>query len=121
MKQIRTDKKKLLPLLKAFSKMDGKDVGNTVDLLSDEGVDGICECVYNVIFTDLKLSPRKKSQLKRHIKNKCCIKKIRTIIDKSQPVSKRRLLLKQEGSGLPLLLMTAVPFLVDLVKSIIPK
>ena len=119
MKSRNNDKRKLIPLLKSLSKMKGDDVTHSVDCLSDETIDGICECVYNVIFTDLKLSPRKKSLLKKHIKKKCSVKRLKMIIDKSHPVSKRRALLKQEGSGLPLLLMTAVPFLIDAVKSLI--
>lgn len=114
-------KAKLLPLIKSFSKMNKDDVSHCVDCLNDETVNGICECVYNVIFTDLKLSPKKQSALKKHLKTKCSIDKIKKITKKSYPVSKRRELLKQEGSGLPMLLMTAVPFLIDLVKSAFSK
>ena len=115
------NKAKLVPLIKSLSKMKQDDVSHCVDCLNDETVDSICECVYNVIFTDLKLSSKKKASLKRHIKTKCSIEKIKKITKKSYPVSKRRELLKQEGSGLPLLLMTAVPFLIDLVKSAFSK
>ena len=117
--KLQNEKKKLIPILKSLTKMSGTDLHDSVDCLSDNTIDGICECVYNELFTDLKLSKRKQSLLKNHIKKKCCIKRLKKITDKSHPVSKRRALLKQEGSGLPLLLMTAVPFLIDLVKSAI--
>lgn len=119
MKTKKGDRKRLIPILKSLSKMKGNDVEHSVECLSDDTIDGICECIYNVIFTDLKLSPQKKSLLKRHIKQKCSVERLKKITNRSYPVSKRRSLLKQEGSGLPLLLMTAVPFLIDLVKSAI--
>ena len=116
-KKLKLSKEKILPLLKALSKMNETDLAHCVDHLNDSAVDDVCECIYNVIFTDLKLNSRKKAALKKHIKNKCCIDKLKKITSKSHPVSKRRELLKQQGAGLPMLLMTAVPFLIDLVKS----
>jgi|GEM_PF-2412385 len=111
------ERQKLIPLIKAFSKMNPADFSQSLDNLNEKSVDGLCECVYNVIFTDLKLSPRKKAILKKHVKNKCSVDDLKKITLKSHPVSKRRELLKQQGAGLPMLLMTAVPFLIDLVKS----
>jgi hypothetical protein len=110
-------KKNLIPILKAISKMNVTDFCHSLNNLNDSSVDGICECVYNVIFNDLKLSPRKRNALKKHLKTKCSIEDIKKITSKSHPISKRRKLLKQQGAGLPMLLMTAVPFLIDLVKS----
>ena len=110
--------KKLVPLIKSLSKMKEEEIGHSIDCLSEEAVDGICECIFNVIYTDLKLNPKKKAALKRHIKQKCSIKRLKLITKKTYPVSKSRLLLKQEGSGLPLILLTAVPFLINLIKSI---
>ena len=97
--------------------MKTEDISHTVDCLSDDTIDGICECIYNVIFTDLKLSPRKKSLLKKHLKQKCSIKRLRKITNKACPVSNRRLLLKQEGSGIPAILATAIPIIIDLIKT----
>ena len=57
-------KKNLIPILKAISKMNVTDFCHSLNNLNDSSVDGICECVYNVIFNDLKLSPRKRNALK---------------------------------------------------------
>ena len=114
-------KASLIPLIKAVSKMDHSELYHTIDCLNDETIDGICECVYNVIFTDLNLTAKKKASLKKHIKKTCCAKKIKKISAKTYPVFKRRELLKQQGAGLPMLLMTAVPFLIDMVKSAFSK
>lgn len=118
-KNLGYEKGKLIPILKSLSKMKGEEVSHSIDCLNDEAIDDICECVYNVIFTDLKLSARKRASLKKHINQKCSSKRLKLITKRSHPVSKRRLLLQQEGSGLPLLLMTAVPFLINLIKSAI--
>ena len=120
-KSSKHSKAKLIPLLKTLSKMNKNDLIHSINCLNDDTIDGICECVYNVIFTDLNLTQRKKTTLKKHLKKSCCIKKIKQITNKTNPVFKRRELLKQQGSGLPMLLMTAVPFLIDLVKSAFSK
>jgi len=111
---MKTNKKSLLPLAKLISKLKPEEVPSVLDLISDQGVNGICECVYNVIFTDLKLSKRKKSILKKKIKTKCSLHKIKKIVSK-QPIYKRRNYIKQQAGVLPLILATAIPFLADLI------
>jgi hypothetical protein len=61
-------KKNLIPILKAISKMNVTDYCYCLDNLNDSSVDGICECVYNIIFNDLKLSLRKRNALKNILK-----------------------------------------------------
>lgn len=117
----KSSKAKFVPLLQAFSKMNKDQLSHAIDCLNDDSIDTLCECVYNVIYTDLNLSSKKKTALKKHIKKNCCIHKIKKITTKAYPIIKRRQLLKQEGAGLPMLLMTAVPFLIDLVKSAFSK
>jgi hypothetical protein len=42
------------------------------------------------------------------------VHRLNKISKKSHPISKRRKALQQEGKGLPLLLASAIPFLIDL-------
>ena len=107
-------KSKDLPLIRVLSKLKSEDIIPLLDVLPDEATEIICECVYNVLHTDLKLSSKKKSHLKKFIKSNCNIHRLEKISKKSQPIFKRRKALKQEGKGLPLLLGAAIPFLVDL-------
>ena len=109
------EKKKYIPLLNVLKKLNPKDLNAVLDNLQDGAIDNICECTYNVLFTDLKLTGKKKSQLKRFLKKNCSIHRLKKISSKKVPISKRRLALKQEGKGLPMLLATAIPFLVDLI------
>lgn len=79
--------------------------------LDDDGINSICECIYNVIFTDLKLSKKKKNLLRKHIKK---FPKIKQLTNANVSVSKRRKALAQYGSGLPLILSAVLPILTSL-------
>lgn len=85
-----------------------------VDYLSDNSIDHICECVYNVINTDLKINPRKLRKLKSHVKKNMSAKRLKIISNKKAPLLKRRKAIKQEGRGLPFLLASVIPFLANL-------
>ena len=53
--------KKDIPLLKVLTKLKGEDFKAMVDTLSDDSVDNVCECVYNLIYNpSLKIASRKK-------------------------------------------------------------
>lgn len=103
-----------LPLIKVLSKLKAEDITPLLDVLPNEATEIICECVYNVLHTDIKLSAKKKSHLKNFIKSNCNAHRLEKIAKKSVPISKRKKALKQEGKGLPLLLGAAIPFLMDL-------
>ena len=103
-----------VPLIKVLSGMKPEDLQVILDVLPDDATEIICECVFNVLNTDIKLSPKKKSHLRKFIKSNCSVHRLSKISKKSHPISKRRKALKQEGKGLPLLLGAAIPFLMDL-------
>jgi hypothetical protein len=48
-----------LPLIKVLSSMKPEDLQVILDVLPDDATEIICECVYNVLNTDIKLSPKK--------------------------------------------------------------
>jgi len=79
--------------------------------LDDKGINDVCECLYNVIFTDLKLSKKKRATLKKHIRN---FPQIKQLTNANIAVSKRRTALVQNGSGLGLILSTVLPLLTSL-------
>jgi hypothetical protein len=106
--------KKYLSLLKIMKKMKGDDVSTLLDFIDDSSVDSVCECVFNVINTDLQLSNRVKKRLKKHITQKCNLKRIKMIANRKIPVFKRRRALKMEGKGLPLILASIIPTLISL-------
>jgi uncharacterized membrane protein len=112
----KKDKLKLLSLLQSLKKMSPDAAKTVINHLSDDSVDSLCECVYNVINVDLKLNKRLKQKLIRHIQKKCSTHRLKCIMNKKQHISKRRKALSMEGGfgGLGLLLSTAIPFLTSL-------
>lgn len=104
-----------LSILKLFRKLKTDEVEALIEHLTDNTVDSICECVFNVLNTDLKFSKRRTAYLKRHIKKKCNVHRIKTISNKKIPIFKRRKALKQEGKGLGLILASVIPFLSSLL------
>jgi len=109
------NRKKYIPLLNILKKLKPTEISGIIDFLNDDAVDNICECVYNVIHTDLNLPKQKKNKLKNFIKANCSIHRINKIASKKENLFKRRKALKQEGKGLPMILATAIPFLIDLI------
>jgi len=109
-------RKGIVDLLKMVKKMSPNEFSHFIDSLSDNAVDDICECVHNVVNTNLNFDRKKIKHLKGHIKKNCCVRRIKTIVNKKTPLSKRRKALKMEGKGLPMLLASVVPFLISLFK-----
>jgi hypothetical protein len=108
------NRKKYIPLLNVLKKLKPNEISAVVDFLNDDAIDNICECVYNVIHTDLNLPSKKKNKLRNFIKSNCSLHRINKISSKKEALFKRRKALKQEGKGLPMILATAIPFLIDL-------
>ena len=109
------EKRKYIPLLNTLKKLKPKEMSDIIDFLNDDAIENICECVYNVIHTDLKLPNKKKNKLKNFIKTNCSVHRIKKISQKKENIFKRRKALKQEGKGLGMILATAIPFLIDLI------
>ena len=103
-----------IKLLKKIKKMSAKEFSKFIKKADDGLINDLCECAFNVINTDLNLKKRKKTCLKKHIHKNCSKIRLKRIINKKIPLSKRRNALHQEGKGLPFLLASAIPFLTSL-------
>ena len=101
-------------ILRRIKKMTSKEFSRFIKTADDGMINDLCECVFNVINTDLNFNKRKKTCLKKHIHKNCSKIRLRRIMNKKIPLSKRRTALKQEGRGLPFLLASAIPFLTSL-------
>ena len=106
-----------LSILKIMKKLTGNDLQSFLDHLNDDSIDNVCECVYNVVNTDLKMSKAKRMKLKNHVKKNCCLSNIKKITNRKVPIFKRRKALQMEGRGLPLILASVIPFLTSLFTS----
>lgn len=66
---------------------------------ADKGlVNGICECVHNILRGNVQLNKRQKSKLRKH-KNV-----LRTLVNNKSLNSKKRILIQKGGTLLPLIL-----------------
>lgn len=102
------NKKKYLDLLSALKKISQTERDKIVPYLKDEAVEFICECFHNVIYTDLKLKNRK--SLGKKLKSSCSVHRLKVISSKNKSLNVKRKALKQEGTGLGLILSAAVHF-----------
>lgn len=109
------DKREKIALYRVLARLKSDELGNIIKHLDDNSVDAICECVYNVVHSDLKLSPKAKQTLKKKLKNGCSKKNLYIIMKKKNALSKRRKALSQEGSGIGLILATVAPLLANLL------
>jgi hypothetical protein len=108
----RTEKKKYLDLLRILKKLNVQDRSKIVPYLKADAIDFVCECFHNVLYTDLNI--KNKGKLRSKLKKNCSIHRIKTIANKSKPLELKIKALKQEGSGLGLILSAAIPFLTSL-------
>lgn len=109
------EKQEKYKLYQALSKVKPDILSDVLTHLDENSVDAICECVYNVINSDLKLSPKAKRKIRDRLQKPCSKKNIRIIMKKKNSLSKRRKALSQEGSGIGLILATVLPFLANLL------
>lgn len=101
-------------ILKKIKKMKKNEFSKFVRGANDSMINDLCESVFNIVNTDLNFKPRKKTCLKKHIHQNCSKIRLKKIMNKRIPLSKRKTALAQEGRGLPFLLASAIPFLTSL-------
>ena len=106
------ERKKYLPLIKIVKKLKPEERSEIVWYLKNEAVEFLCECVHNVLYTDIGI--KNKNKLKNKIKNSCSIHRLKSISSKSRSTEAKVKALRQEGKGLGLILSAAIPFLMSL-------
>ena len=85
-------------LLKTLVTLSPEKQKNILKFLNNDGVDILCECTHNLLFTDLGLSRRSKRKLKGKILGQ--EKLLRFISKKSNKHSSRKKKLLQSGGAL---------------------
>jgi hypothetical protein len=105
-------RKKYLDLVRVISKLKPDDRSCLIPYLKTDSLEFLCECVHNVLYTDIGI--RNKSKIKNKLKKQCSVHRLKTIASKSISLSAKAKALSQEGKGLGLILSTALPFLLNL-------
>ena len=109
-----TSKKCGLSFLKILLRLKPQERSCLIDHLNESSINKIGHLVFNSIFTDLKLSSKRKNHLAQHLKPHK--KDLFYIANANHPVeSRRKRVKKQSASGLGILLASVVPALVSLL------
>ncbi len=106
------EKKVYLNLLKVFKKLKADQRSHIIPYLKNDAIEFLCECFHNVLYTDIGI--KNKSKIKKKLKTQCSVHRLKTIANKTKPLTAKINALKQEGSGIGLILSAAIPFLMNL-------
>lgn len=106
------DKKKYLNLIKVVKKLKPEERSHLIPYLKTDVVEFLCECVHNVLYTDIGI--KNKSKIKKKLKSQCSVHRLKIIANKTKPFEAKVNALKQEGAGIGLILSAALPFLMNL-------
>jgi hypothetical protein len=107
------ERKKFLALLKIMKKLKPDERSSLIPYLKSDCIEFLCECVHNVLYTDIGL--KNKNKIKKGIKSNCSVHRLKTIASKTKSSEAKIKALKQEGKGLGLILSAALPFLINLI------
>jgi hypothetical protein len=101
-------------LLDALSGVRKDKLVHILKHIDEKGVESICECVFNTIYTDLKLSNPKRKSIKNTFSNNKKKRNLNIITNKNIDLKKKKRALLQEGQGIGLILATVAPLLAQL-------
>lgn len=103
-----------IKLFTALSKLNSENFTHILKHIDSKGVESICECVFNTIYTNMRLSGRKRNNIKTIFKEKKARRNLGIITNKSKNSERKRKALIQEGKGIGLILATVAPLLASL-------
>ena len=100
-----TARKCKLTFMPTLSRLTKEELRDLFGRLTPEGVDSVSEIVFNTLYSDLDLPPKQIKKLQAALASR--EKDLRFIADRSNSIEdRRRRLIKQNGSGLGLLLVS---------------
>lgn len=106
--------KEKVGLIKALKKLDKNGLTHVISHFDKEGIDKVCECVFNTIFTDLKISKRRRRKIKSVLNNDKSKNNIKIITKGRGNYLKRKAAILQEGEGIGLILSALAPLVTSL-------
>jgi len=101
-------------LLKQLQHLDNKKLRHYIAHVDKDGIESLCECVFNTIYTELPLDSTHKNNIKKSLKSKKSKSNIKIISKKQNSIRKKRAALLQEGKGLGFIISALAPLLANL-------
>lgn len=107
--------KESLKLYRALNELNTPSLTHVLKHIDANGIESICECIYNTIYTDLSIPKSKSLKIRRNLANAQSKRNIKIITKKLNSTERKRRALIQEGKGIGLILSTVVPLLANLL------
>jgi len=105
--------------LKIINKSNANNRDILLKHLSNDAINFLCEIIFNIINLKVPLSKKTINSLRIGLnKNKSCF---RTLSKKDLNIRKRRILIRQNGNGIGLILSAAIPIITQLIKGVLSK
>lgn len=82
--------------------------------IDPDGIESICECVFNTIYTNLGLKNGVRLKIKKIFESPKSKRNLKIITNKKSDTNLKRIALSQEGQGIGLILATVAPLLASL-------
>lgn len=101
-------------LIRGLKKLDKEELTHIITYFDKKGIHKLCECVWNTIYTNLKLPKSKKNKIKAVLNNNRSKKNLAIILKKSGNKLKKKAAILQEGEGLGLILSAIAPLIASL-------
>ena len=105
--------KKFYPSFKAMSSASASKQQSILSELPNSGVSAVCECLYNVLYSNQVDKQKLKRLKKLPIKTKDIIREL-TILPRKGQFAKKRALLRQSGGSIGAIIAAALPLLLNL-------
>ena len=105
----------------ALNRLGDGDLIEVLNHLNDNAINVLCECIYNSIYTDLKIPQNKKRKIKDHFANQKSLQNLKFITNKTTSLAKKRKALHQEGKGIGAILGAVVPLITSLFSGFAKK
>jgi len=103
-----------IKLFQSLSKLNSDGLTHVLKHIDSNGVESLCECVFNTIYTDLNLPKRKRYNIRQHFKRPGAVRNLKIITNKDKNTEKKRRALIQEGKGIFTILAAVAPLLASL-------
>ena len=106
--------KQKIQLFDALKDVKKEKLVHVLKHIDEKGIEHICECVFNTIFTDLNLPKPKRSSIRQKFKTKSGLRNLNIITNKNKDFNRKKKAILQEGQGIGLILATVAPLLAQL-------
>jgi hypothetical protein len=113
-KDLLSNYKKALPLLHALCRMTDVERESALEFLNRRGREVLYQCIFNCVYNQKVLPVEKRREIRKKLSGKAQVYELLAKPSTTESLRKKKLL-RQTGTGLPLILAAAIPILTSLL------